>query len=39
MLQALGVAEDPLSVRGRVGTLVAHPLAIGRGAIRGVVGR
>jgi steroid delta-isomerase-like uncharacterized protein len=39
MLQALGVAADPLSVRGRVGALVAHPLAIGRGAIRGVVGR
>ena len=39
MLQALGVADDPLSIKGRVGTLVAHPLTIGRGAIRGLVGR
>jgi len=39
MLQALGVANDPLSVKGRLGTLVSHPLAIGRGVVRGVTGR
>ena len=26
-------------VKGRVGTLVSHPLAIGRGVVRGVTGR
>lgn len=39
MLQALGVANDPLSLKGRVGTLVGHPLAIGRGLVRGATGR
>jgi steroid delta-isomerase-like uncharacterized protein len=39
MLQALGVAQDPLSVRGRLGTLVSHPLTIARGAVRGATGR
>ena len=39
MLEALGVANDPLSVKGRLGTVVAHPLTIARGAVRGVAGR
>ncbi len=39
MLQALGVADDPLSLKGRLGTLVAHPLTIGRGLVRGATGR
>jgi steroid delta-isomerase-like uncharacterized protein len=39
MLQALGVADDPLSVKGRLGMVTAHPLTIGRGIVRGVTGR
>ena len=39
MLQQLGVARDPLSLVGRVGTAVSHPLTIGRGIIRRTVGR
>ena len=39
MLQALGVAEDPLSLKGRLGAVVAHPVTIGRAAVRGVTGR
>src|SRR5262245_56478365 len=39
ILQALGVANDPLSLRGRLGTLVSHPVTVARGAVRGVTGR
>ncbi len=39
MLEQLGVARDPLSVIGRVGTAVSHPLTIGRGIIRRAIGR
>ena len=39
LLQQLGVARDPLSLGGRLGTLVAHPLTIGRGLVRRVIGR
>jgi steroid delta-isomerase-like uncharacterized protein len=39
MLRQLGVARDPLSLTGRLGTAVGHPLTIGRGLIRRVVGR
>jgi steroid delta-isomerase-like uncharacterized protein len=39
LYQQLGVARDPTSVGGRLGTLVSHPLAIGRGMVRRVVGR
>ena len=35
----LGIAHDPLSLRGRVATLVNHPLTIGRAAVRQVTGR
>jgi steroid delta-isomerase-like uncharacterized protein len=38
-LRQLGVARDPLSVVGRVGTAVSHPLRIGRGLLRRVIGR
>jgi len=38
-LQQLGVARDPLSVAGRVGTVAGHPLRVGRGVIRRVTGR
>jgi steroid delta-isomerase-like uncharacterized protein len=39
MLRQLGVARDPLSLRGRVGTVAAHPLRISRGVVRRVIGR
>jgi steroid delta-isomerase-like uncharacterized protein len=39
MMRALGVARDPLSVGGRLGMVAAHPFAIGRGLIRGAIGR
>jgi steroid delta-isomerase-like uncharacterized protein len=39
MLQALGVARDPRSVAGRLGTAASHPLTIGRALVRGVTGR
>jgi steroid delta-isomerase-like uncharacterized protein len=39
ILRQLGVARDPLSLGGRLGTVAAHPLTIGRGLVRRVVGR
>jgi steroid delta-isomerase-like uncharacterized protein len=39
VLRQLGIARDPLSLTGRVQTLVSHPLTIGRGVIRRVTGR
>jgi steroid delta-isomerase-like uncharacterized protein len=39
LLRQLGVARDPLSITGRVQTLVTHPLTIGRGIVRQVTGR
>ncbi len=39
MLRQLGVARDPLSLRGRVGTVAAHPLRISRGLVRGLIRR
>ena len=39
ILQQLGVARDPLSVTGRLGTAVSHPIRIGRGVVRRVTGR
>jgi hypothetical protein len=35
----LGVADDPLSLRGRLGTAAAHPITIRRGLLRQVVRR
>ena len=35
----LGIAHDPLTLRGRVATVLNHPLTIGRAAVRGVLGR
>ena len=35
----LGIAHDPLTLKGRVATLVNHPLTIGRAALRSVIGR
>jgi steroid delta-isomerase-like uncharacterized protein len=39
VLRQLGVARDPLSLTGRLQTLVTHPLTLGRGVIRQVTGR
>jgi len=39
VLRQLGVARDPLSLGGRLGTAAAHPLTIARGLVRRVVGR
>jgi steroid delta-isomerase-like uncharacterized protein len=39
VLRQLGIARDPLSLTGRLQTLVTHPLTIGRGVIRRVTGR
>src|SRR4051795_11830845 len=39
VLRQLGIARDPLSITGRLQTVVTHPLTIGRGVIRRVTGR
>jgi steroid delta-isomerase-like uncharacterized protein len=39
VLRQLGIARDPLSVTGRLQTVVGHPLIIWRGIIRQVTGR
>jgi steroid delta-isomerase-like uncharacterized protein len=39
VLRQLGVARDPLSLTGRLETLVSHPLTIGRGLVRRITGR
>jgi steroid delta-isomerase-like uncharacterized protein len=39
LLQQLGVARDPLSLAGRLGTAASHPFTIGRGLVRRVAGR
>lgn len=39
VLRQLGVARDPVSLTGRLGTLVSHPLTISRGLVRRVIGR
>jgi steroid delta-isomerase-like uncharacterized protein len=39
VLRQLGVARDPLSVMGRLQTLVGHPWTIGRGVVRQLTGR
>jgi steroid delta-isomerase-like uncharacterized protein len=35
----LGIAHDPLTLRGRVATVLNHPVTIGRAAVRGLIGR
>jgi steroid delta-isomerase-like uncharacterized protein len=39
LLRQLGVARDPVSLGGRLGTVASHPLTIGRGVVRRVTGR
>jgi steroid delta-isomerase-like uncharacterized protein len=35
----LGIAHDPLTLKGRVATVLNHPLTIGRAVIRGIANR
>jgi steroid delta-isomerase-like uncharacterized protein len=39
VLEQLGIARDPASLAGRLETFASHPLTIGRGLVRRVVGR
>jgi steroid delta-isomerase-like uncharacterized protein len=39
VLRQLGIARDPLSLTGRLQTVVGHPLTIGRGVVRQLTGR
>ena len=39
LLQQLGVAREPDSLTGRLETVASHPLTIGRGLVRRVIGR
>jgi steroid delta-isomerase-like uncharacterized protein len=39
ILRQLGIAHDPLTLRGRVATVVNHPVTIGRAVVRRVTGR
>ncbi len=39
ILRQLGIAHDPLTLRGRVATVLNHPLTVGRAIARQVVGR
>jgi steroid delta-isomerase-like uncharacterized protein len=39
ILRQLGIAHDPLTLRGRVATVANHPVTIGRALIRGLIRR
>lgn len=39
ILRQLGIAHDPLSVRGRVATVLNHPVTVGQALLRQVRGR
>jgi steroid delta-isomerase-like uncharacterized protein len=39
ILRQLGVAHDPLTLRGRLWTVAAHPVTITRAALRSLAGR
>lgn len=39
ILRQLGIAHDPLTVRGRVATVLNHPLTIGRAVVGGLLNR
>lgn len=39
ILEALGIQRSPLSLTGKLETVVAHPVTIGRSLIRRVIGR
>ncbi len=39
LMTQLGVARDPLTLGGRLGTVANHPLTVGRGLVRRATGR
>jgi hypothetical protein len=39
VLRQLGIARDPLSVTGRLQTVIGHPFRIWRGIVRQLTGR
>ena len=39
ILRQLGIAHDPLTLRGRVATVLNHPLTVGRALVGGVLRR
>jgi hypothetical protein len=39
VLRQLGIAHDPLSLTGKLATVVNHPLTIGRAVLRQVTNR
>ena len=39
ILRQLGIAHDPLTLKGRLATVANHPVTIGRALVRGLVGR
>jgi steroid delta-isomerase-like uncharacterized protein len=39
VLRQLGIAHDPLTLTGRVATVLNHPLTVGRALVRQVAGR
>jgi steroid delta-isomerase-like uncharacterized protein len=39
ILRQLGIAHDPLTLRGRIATLANHPVTISRAVVRSVIGR
>jgi steroid delta-isomerase-like uncharacterized protein len=39
ILRQLGIAHDPLTLRGRLATVANHPVTIGRALVRSIVGR
>jgi steroid delta-isomerase-like uncharacterized protein len=39
VLRQLGIAHDPLSLTGRVATVLNHPVTVGRAVVRQVTGR
>jgi hypothetical protein len=39
VLRQLGIAHDPLTLRGRVATVLNHPLTVGRALTRQVLRR
>jgi steroid delta-isomerase-like uncharacterized protein len=39
ILRQLGIAHDPLTIKGRVATVLNHPVTIGRAVVRSIVRR
>ena len=39
ILRQLGIAHDPLTLKGRLATVLNHPVTVGRALVRSVVGR